>query len=81
KFHNSEAEVLELVADETSKIVGKPLREIALPQGAILGAIVREGVMQIPTGSTMINPGERVVVFTLPHAIEKVQSFFIPKKG
>ena len=81
KFHNSEAEVLELVADENSKIVGKPLKEISFPQGAILGAIVREGVMQIPTGNTMINPGERVVVFTLPHAIEKVQSFFIPQKG
>ncbi|MEK6739363.1 MAG: TrkA C-terminal domain-containing protein, partial [Planctomycetota bacterium] len=64
-----------------SKIVGKPLKEISFPQGAILGAIVREGVMQIPTGNTMINPGERVVVFTLPHAIEKVQSFFIPQKG
>lgn len=81
KFHNSEAEVLELVADENSKIVGKPLKEISFPQGSILGAIVREGVMQIPTGNTMINPGERVVVFTLPHAIEKVQSFFIPQKG
>ena len=80
KFHNSEAEAMELVAEEDSKIVGKPLREISFPQGSILGAIVREGVMQIPTGNTYINPGESVIVFALPNAIEKVQSLFSSKK-
>jgi len=45
-----------------------------------LGAIVREGVMQIPTGNTYINPGESVIVFALPNAIEKIQSFFSGKK-
>ncbi len=80
KFHQSEAEALELVAAEGSKIVGKPLRDVSFPQGSILGAIVCEGVMQIPTGNTIINPNERVIVFALPNAIEKVQSLFIGKK-
>ncbi|GJQ23038.1 MAG: Trk system potassium transporter TrkA [Planctomycetia bacterium] len=80
KFQQSEAEVIELVAAEGSKIVGKPLKEVSFPQGSILGAIVREGVMQIPTGKTIINPEERVIVFALPNAIEKVQSLFIGKK-
>lgn len=80
KFHQSEAEAIELVAVEGSKIVGKPLREIPFPQGSILGAIVREGAMQIPAGNTIINPNERVIVFALPNAIEKVQSLFVSKK-
>ncbi|MBI2469799.1 MAG: Trk system potassium transporter TrkA [Planctomycetes bacterium] len=80
KFHNSEAEAMELIAEGDSKIVGKPLKEISFPQGSILGAIVREGVMQIPSGSTFINPGESVIVFALPNAIEKVQSLFSGKK-
>lgn len=80
KFQQSEAEVIELVVAEGSKIVGKPLKEVSFPQGSILGAIVREGVMQIPTGKTIINPEERVIVFALPNAIEKVQSLFIGKK-
>lgn len=80
KFHQSEAEAIELIAEEDSKIVGKPLRDISFPQGSILGAIVREGVMQIPAGNTVINPNERVIVFALPNAIEKVQSLFIGKK-
>jgi len=80
KFHNSEAEAMELVAEKDSKIVGKPLKEISFPQGSILGAIVREGVMQIPTGNTYINPGESVIVFALPNAIEKIQALFSGKK-
>lgn len=80
KFQQSEAEAIELVAAEGSKIVGKHLREVPFPQGSILGALVREGVMQIPAGNTIINPGERVIVFALPNAIEKVQSLFIGKK-
>ena len=66
KFHQSEAEAIELVAEDGSKIVGKPLRDISFPQGSILGAIVREGVMQIPAGNTIINPDERVIVFAPP---------------
>lgn len=80
KFNNSEAEAMELVVEENSKIVGKPLKEFPFPQGAILGAIVRKGTMQIPNGNATINAGECAIVFALPHAIEKVQSLFGKKK-
>ena len=71
---------MELVVEKDSKIVGKTLKEISFPQGSILGAIVREGAMQIPTGNTYINPGESVIVFALPNAIEKIQALFSGKK-
>ncbi|MFO0792602.1 MAG: Trk system potassium transporter TrkA [Candidatus Brocadiaceae bacterium] len=80
KFQNSEAEAMELIAEENSKIVNKPLRDISFPPGSILGSIVRDGMMQIPTGSTVVYPGESVIVFALPNAIEKVQSLFGFKK-
>ena len=80
KFQNSEAEAMELIAEENSKIVNKPLKDISFPHGSILGAVVRNGMMQIPTGSTIVYPGESVIVFALPNAIEKVQSLFGFKK-
>lgn len=80
KFQHSEAEAMEFIAAKDSKIVGKPIRDIPFPQGSILGAIVREGTMQIPRGNTIINPGESVIVFALPNAIEKIQSLFSNKK-
>ncbi len=76
KLPGSEAEVMELVAGDDSKIVGKQLAKIRFPEGALLGAIVRNGTMLIPNGESVVNPGERVVVFTLPKALEKVQSLF-----
>ncbi|MGQ3684654.1 MAG: Trk system potassium transporter TrkA [Candidatus Loosdrechtia sp.] len=80
KFQRSEAEAMEFIVDEDAKIAGKRLREITFPQGSIIGAIVREGAMQIPTGNSLINPGESVIVFALPNAIEKVQSLFSNKR-
>lgn len=76
KLHRSEAEAIELVAEDGSKIVGKELSKVHFPEGAILGAIVRNGTMLIPNGESIVNPGESVVVFTLPKALEKVQSLF-----
>ncbi|GJQ47630.1 Trk system potassium uptake protein trkA [Candidatus Kuenenia stuttgartiensis] len=76
KFQQSEAEAMELIASEHSKILGKPLKEVHFPKGAIIGAISHNGVMKLPTGDTIINPGESVIVFALPNAIEKVQTLF-----
>ncbi|MGR3309483.1 MAG: Trk system potassium transporter TrkA [Candidatus Brocadiales bacterium] len=79
KLHRSEAEAIELVAEDGSKIVGKKLSKVRFPDGSILGAIVRNGTMLIPDGESIVNPGESVVVFTLPKALEKVQSLFSVK--
>ena len=38
-------ELIEAEALETSDLVGKPLKEIKMPSGVMLGAIVREGEM------------------------------------
>jgi trk system potassium uptake protein TrkA len=36
--------------------------------------------MLLPKGVKAINPGESVIVFTLPDAIEKVQALFSKKR-
>ncbi|MBI4007188.1 MAG: Trk system potassium transporter TrkA [Planctomycetes bacterium] len=79
KLPGSEAEAIELVAEAGSKIIGKNLSKVHFPEGSIMGAIVRNGTMLIPNGESVVNPGESVVVFTLPKALEKVQSLFSVK--
>lgn len=54
------AEILELEAVEDSLAVRAPLKDLAFPEHALLGAIVREGVMCIPTAESEIEPGDRV---------------------
>jgi trk system potassium uptake protein len=80
KLGDSEAEAIELVAEEGSEIVKKPLRKIRFPKKSILGAVVRNNTMLLPKGIDTINPGESVVVFTLPDDIERVQALFSSKE-
>ena len=57
------------------KIVNKPLSRLGLPKGIIIGAIVREGIVTIPNGSSMILPGDRFVVFCLSSELPSLESF------
>lgn len=66
-------EAIEFLALDTSNIVGKPLRKLAMPKGALVGSIVREEEVIIPDGDTVIQVGDRVVVFALPEAIPKME--------
>ena len=75
-LHEINAEALELVARRSARVAGKELSSIALPEDAIIGAIVRDGKVIIPTGSDAVMPGDRVVVFCLPHAIQPVERLF-----
>ncbi len=69
-------ELIEAEALETSDLVGKPLREVNLPTGVILGAIVRDGAMICPTGSTIVQSKDRVVLFAAADSIRKVEKMF-----
>ncbi len=69
-------ELIEAEALATSELVGPPLREAKLPQGVLIGAIVRDGVTIFPSGSTVIEAGDRVVLFAAAEAIRKVEKMF-----
>ena len=69
-------ELIEAEALETSDLVGKPLKEIKMPSGVMLGAIVREGEMFCPGGSTIVEPKDRVILFASAKVIRKVEKLF-----
>jgi trk system potassium uptake protein TrkA len=46
------------------------------PDDAIVGGGTSEGVPFIATGDTIIKANDKVVVFTLPTAYEKISKFF-----
>ncbi len=70
------AEILEFIAHEGSKIISHPLREITFPKNAIVGGVVRGKKGMIAKGDTVIQDGDRVVVFALPGAEEEVEKIF-----
>jgi trk system potassium uptake protein TrkA len=70
------AEIMELVALPTTPVVDHPLRDLDMPKGAIVAAISRGEEIIIPKGDSQILPGDRVILFTLPEAIPKVEQLF-----
>jgi trk system potassium uptake protein TrkA len=56
-------EILDITVRPESKLLGRPFRD--LPQtGALIGAIVRDGEAVFPHGDDVLQPGDRVIVFT-----------------
>ena len=72
-------EILEFVAPEGSKVVGKMLKKLRLPKGAIIGAVAGERGVIIPTGDDRIMPGDKVIVFTTADVRPKVEDLFRSK--
>ena len=69
-------EIIEAEALETSSMVGIPLREAGLPEGVLVGAIVRGEEVIIPRGDTVIKPKDQVVIFAAASAIKSVEKLF-----
>jgi trk system potassium uptake protein TrkA len=74
--HEDFGEVMEGEAMETSSLVGVPLREAELPNGVLIGAIIRDGAVITPTGDSVINVHDRVVLFAETEAVKKVERMF-----
>ena len=64
-FKQGLVEGIEVIAHgdySTSKVAGRTVGEVKLPQGAIIGAIVRNGLVIITHKSTMIEENDRVIL-------------------
>ncbi len=75
-LHGIKAEILEFRAKAGSKIVKAPLARIDIPKGCVVGGIIRNGHAEVPTGESAVMEGDRVIVFCLTGAIEKITPYF-----
>lgn len=70
------AEVIELQAAPKSKVTKNPISKLNLPKGCVIGGILSNGSSYIATGESQIQAKDRVIIFCLPEAIDKVTSLF-----
>ena len=70
------AELIEAEALETSPLVGTPLREIKLPPGIIVGAIVRGDSVIMPRGDSVVHANDRVIILAAGGLVKKVEQLF-----
>ncbi len=77
----ADAEATEIIIDEDLPCVGKKLKDLEIPQGMIIGAIVRDNDVIIPKGDTEIMAEDRIVVFCLTSDLDALKIFFREQKG
>jgi trk system potassium uptake protein TrkA len=75
-IHGTEAEIMEFVVPEGSKITKKEIKKLSFPKSAIIGGVIRDGQVQPVTGEFQIKAEDRVVVLCLPECIHKVEEYF-----
>jgi trk system potassium uptake protein TrkA len=71
------SEMIELVAQPKAIAVDKKLKNIKFPSGAVIGAIVRNEKVIIPSGDDVIKAFDHLMVFSLPKSISKMEKLFI----
>ena len=72
----SDAEVLEFIVKPNSPATKVRIRDLGLPEDAIIGGIVRGDKVFIAVDNMEINPYDRVVVFSMPGSVGKVGRYF-----
>lgn len=75
-----QAEVTEIIASGGLPVIGKPLSEVGIPKGVIIGAVVHKGKVMIPNGDTIIRPNDRMIIFCVSSNTSALELFTKPKK-
>lgn len=73
---DGKAEVLELEAHFKGKKSSRKVKNLGLPRGTVLGALVRDDQVTVPKGDTVVEDGDQVILFTLPENLDAVEELF-----
>ena len=68
--------LLEVRVTEDSILAGTPVRDLQLPEEALLVSYTRGEVVRFPHGDTVFEPGDRVGVVTSVAAEERIRRYF-----
>jgi trk system potassium uptake protein TrkA len=71
-------EGIEFVAVKGAGIVGLPLALLHMPHGSLVGAVVRNDEVIIPDSATVVEEGDRVVLFARPALMPRLQRLLAP---
>ena len=66
-------EIMEIEALENSDIVGMPLEQVTKMSGVVLGLIERNGTIILPKKDTVLQVGDKMVVFALHSGVSELE--------
>ena len=73
---NGQVECVELIVKEKHLVCGKALENLELPDGILIIAIIRGNEMIVPNGKTVLESGDRIILFAMHQVAPKMQKIF-----
>ncbi|MEW6072603.1 MAG: Trk system potassium transporter TrkA [Planctomycetota bacterium] len=70
------AEVLEIEVRHRDGKSERRVKNLGLPRGTVLGALVRPDEVVIPSGDTIVKNGDHAILFTLPENLGDIEEVF-----
>ena len=75
-LEGARAEAVEVIVQSGAKVAGKKLMDVDLPKSCLVCAYVRKNKAAIPNGNTILEPGDRTILFCLRGAAKEVMTWF-----
>jgi trk system potassium uptake protein TrkA len=73
--------VMEILVGLNSPVVGRQIQDIGLPRSAVPCLIISHGDITVPSADTVLNTGDRLLLFAPQDALKKVSKVFRVKLG
>ncbi len=75
-FKGTSAEAMEIEVDPNAPAVGLTLAELPIPDDAVVGGFIRGSEVFLPTGRSVIQGRDHLIVLAAPGSIEEVERLF-----
>jgi trk system potassium uptake protein TrkA len=75
-LHEERLEIIELDVEEGSGAAGSRVEDIGLPDGALVISILRDGTGFVPSGDSIVQGGDEVLLVLDPGLEDRVTSCF-----
>jgi len=75
-LHGVDAEVIEYVIHKNNQTTKKPIKDLHFPKTALIGGVIRGEEALIPDGDFQLQLNDKVIVFALPEAIDRLEQIF-----
>lgn len=75
-LHKLPGELLDVALATGHRWVDKPIRNLRIPDGVVVATVLREQAIMPPTGDLVLRTGDRLILFAIPSAVNRVEDLF-----
>ena len=74
-FGNERGEIMEIEILPTTKFADKKIEDLTIPEGVVIGGIVRNKELIIPDNNTILLVNDKLIIFSDPSSIKDIEKY------